>query len=585
MTPTAPPAAHAAPQRFHTLRLSLILPFVALVALLTGALGMVWYWTGSKTVSALSHELMTEMVQRTSLAVQQHVQRAGTALEVAFPAGLPAGPDIALELPALRQRLWAATSLSQEGGDYVHYGNQAGQNVGMLRLSREQAELRLKTDAAQHRTRYLLRGIAGEPVWQSTEPGLFDPRTRPWFEDARQAQQAVWTPVYIDFNARDLVVTRARRVLSPSGAFEGVVATDLFLNALQQFVARLPIAGGTRAMIIEPSGALIAASNLPVIRLDGSGRPERIQADTSGDPLLAAIYRHLQTTAGADHADSHAPLLIETEGRAIQVAFRRLGDDAGLNWTVAVAVPHNDMLAGLRRDLVLAIALGLLALGLTTAIGLRIFGGVAKDMRTLTHAVRRVGQGEIDTPIALRRKDEIGELAHNFHHMRHNLFTDPLTGVSNRSALQHILATLTRPEPAGQPPAPFALMFIDLNRFKPLNDRWGHDNGDLALQEVAQRLRSHLRASDMLARLGGDEFVAVLQGIGQDAQARATCEQLQAVIAPPLTRLQGVPEGEQVCVGASIGYALYPRDGRDAASLLKHADQDMYRHKDPGAIR
>ena len=82
-------------------------------------------------------------------------------------------------------------------------------------------------------------------------------------------------------------------------------------------------------------------------------------------------------------------------------------------------------------------------------IGTRIFGAVA-DMRSLTRAVRLVGQGEIDTPIEVQRRDEIGELA-RFHRMRHSLFTDPLTGASNRSALQHILSTLTRPLP-GQGP-------------------------------------------------------------------------------------------------------------------------------------
>ncbi len=153
-------------------------------------------------------------------------------------------------------------------------------------------------------------------------------------------------------------------------------------------------------------------------------------------------------------------------------------------WLAVVAMPQSDMLAGIRRHVVLVGALGLLALGLALAIGLRIFGGVARDMRPLTHAVRRVGQGDIDAPIHVPRNDEIGELAHNFHHMRDRLFTDALTGVNNRSALHHILSALLAP-----PAQPFALLFIDLNRFKPLNDRWGHDNGDRALAEVAQRMR------------------------------------------------------------------------------------------------
>ena len=571
------------PQKRSSLKLSLVLPFVTLIALLTGALGVLWYWTGSKTVSTLSQQLMTEMAGRIAQTIEWHLRASGTVLDAAFPADLPAGPDIARDLSELRKRLWIATSLSGEPGAYVHYGNLAGQNIGLLRRGPDLGELRLKTEAGAHRSYYRLDGALAPPRQLSTEATLFDPRTRPWFQQARAAQGSVWTPVYIDFNARDLVMTRARRVLSDSGAFEGVVATDVFLRGLQQFMAKLPLSTGGRALILEADGALIAASDMANIR-EGTGegaKPERVNAAHTGDPLVEAVYAQLRPLFQAPGLASGTSVLTDAGGKAIQIAYRRIADGAGLNWMAVVAMPHDDMLAGIRRHVVLVAALGLLALGMALALGLRIFGGVADDMRTLTHAVRRVGQGEIDTPISVRRNDEIGELARNFHAMRHDLFTDQLTGNANRSALQHILSTLTRPLPGGQEPPPFALLFIDLNRFKPLNDRWGHDNGDRALAEVASRLRSQLRASDVLARLGGDEFVAVLHGVDEDAKAQTVREHIEAALAPPLTTLHGVPESEPVTVGAAVGQALYPRDGRDAQTLLKHADEDMYRRKRP----
>ena len=561
-----------------SLKLSLILPFVALIALLTSALGMLWYWTGSKTVSSLSEQVMEEKAQRIAQMVERHIESSSAVLEAAFPTGMPVDSDIHAHLPQLTARLWMATSLHTQPNDYVYYGNVAGQGIGLKRLEPQRAELRLKTHADDRRSYYKLTGIQARPELEFTEKNLFDPRQRPWFQQARQAENSIWTPVYIDFNAADLVLTRARRVLSPAGKFAGVVATDVSLKALNDFVARMPLSPHSRAFIIEADGSLVAATGLPNIRTLADGKMERMTAATSADPLIQAVYAEIQ---GVFHSSvpNDAPrtaLLEDAQGNQIRIAYRRVVDSAGLQWMAVVAVPHKDMLAGVYRHMLLVGGLGLLALVVAVLIGTSIFGAVANDMRSLTRAVRRVGQGEIDTPIEVQRRDEIGELAHNFHRMRHSLFTDPLTGASNRSALQHILATMTR-----DTTTPFALLFVDLNRFKPLNDRWGHDNGDLALAEVALRLRNLLRPDDVVARLGGDEFVIILRGVADEAQVQAVRLKIDYALQQPLTSLQGIPEGEIVTVGASVGQALYPRDAQDGQSLLKMADQDMYSHKEP----
>lgn len=575
------PAASAptGARRYSTLRLSLILPFVALIALLTGGLGVMWYWTGTKTVSALSQQLMQEMAERIGQTVQTHLHDSGAMLQAVYPSGMTAGADIRRELPQLRTRLWAATSLSGHLGDYVHYGNVAGQNIGLLRQSPTQAQLRMKLNAQDRRVYYQLDGIAAPARPLSTESAVFDPRTRPWFKAAAEAPRDIWTPVYIDFNARDLVMTRAQRVLSPTGELQGVVATDLFLNALQRFMETLPMIAGGQAMLIEPDGAVIAISGSPNMETDADGAPRRIQAGRSGNAILEASFTALQQAFEQPAEREHTSLVVQAAGDDVQIAWQRITDAAGLNWLAIVALPHKEMLAGIRRDVVLMSALGLLVLGIALIIGLRIFGGVAKDMRTLTHAVRRVGEGDIHAPIQVRRNDEIGELAHNFQHMRHSLFTDPLTGAANRSALNHLLSTLTQESTTDGQLLPFGLLFIDLNRFKPLNDHWGHENGDLALIEVADRIRGQIRRGDLLARLGGDEFVVVARAVEDDREALAIASQLRAAITQPLRTLQGIPAGAVVSVGAAIGHALFPRDGANPTDLLKHADEAMYRDK------
>ena len=581
---TAAIAAPAAKTSWsNTLKLSLLLPYIGLIVLLTATIGGITYWAGARTVSSLTERMLQEMVNRIGQSVVHHVSGSGAVLEAAFPVGMAAPERLEDGWKELRNRLWAATTLHPGTNDYVYYGNLHGQGVGLKRLSDGSAEIRLKTDAQAHRSYYRLNQIDGEQTYLHTEKGLFDPRTRPWFQQAQSAPSHTWTSVYIDFNDHDLLVTRARRVQDARGAFQGVVATDVSLLALNRFVNELGNSVQGRAFIIEPSGELVAASGMANVRQKENGEMERISVQSINDPLIEGVYkeiRHLfHLPAGSDESSQEGRTMHmqDSQGNNLLVAYRRVLDQAGMNWVAVVAVPRAAMLSDVSSLVEMVTAAGVFALACALILGMRVFGKVADEVHQLSHAVRSVGQGAIDTPIDSRRTDELGDLARTFQGMRQELFTDRLTGVSNRSALQHVLAALTTSDATSA--QPFAVLFLDLNLFKPLNDRWGHDNGDRALTEVAQRLRQQVRAADYVARLGGDEFVVVLRGVGTLDVAQTLSAKLVAAISAPLTTLEGIPDGEIVHLGASVGIALYPTNGQDVQTLLKFADQQMYQDK------
>jgi diguanylate cyclase (GGDEF)-like protein/PAS domain S-box-containing protein len=158
------------------------------------------------------------------------------------------------------------------------------------------------------------------------------------------------------------------------------------------------------------------------------------------------------------------------------------------------------------------------------------------------------------------------------HHIAHH---DALTGLPNRLALGFLLeqamATARREERL------LAVMLIDLDRFKNINDTLGHLVGDRLLIEVAQRLKSTVRDSDLIARLGGDEFVVTLTQVAERAAMEKVAEKIQLVVSQPYEL-----DGHQLHTTPSIGISLFPRDGESVEALIRHADAAMYHAKAQG---
>lgn len=175
----------------------------------------------------------------------------------------------------------------------------------------------------------------------------------------------------------------------------------------------------------------------------------------------------------------------------------------------------------------------------------------------------RVGQFVAITNDVTRAVRDQAELAHLSAH-------DPLTGLPNRlSITQAIDGALTAADPDR-----IAVLFCDLDLFKPINDRFGHAAGDLALTIAARRIAASVKSSDLVGRLGGDEFVVLLRGVPSADAARSVADRIAAKVSEPMSI-----SGHQVCMSVSIGVVLGGTADADAAALLRRADAEMYRVK------
>lgn len=162
--------------------------------------------------------------------------------------------------------------------------------------------------------------------------------------------------------------------------------------------------------------------------------------------------------------------------------------------------------------------------------------------------------------------------------LRKSAFLDPLTGLANRLLLMDRFEVAMRH--ARRSHKKFAVVMLDLNKFKAVNDTYGHAAGDRVLVTVAQRLVSIVRESDTVARLGGDEFVLIIESINERAQLELLGQKLVDVLSQNLV----LDSGDTVAVGASVGYAWYPKDGDSLREILDVADQAMYTCKTSGLM-
>jgi diguanylate cyclase (GGDEF)-like protein len=174
----------------------------------------------------------------------------------------------------------------------------------------------------------------------------------------------------------------------------------------------------------------------------------------------------------------------------------------------------------------------------------------------------------------VRARGNEARLAHALR-VEYLAYHDGLTALPNRSLFNKLLSQAI--SQAHRYDRQLAVAFIDLDRFKQINDTLGHEAGDQLLKEVANRLKGCLRASDTVARLGGDEFVVLLTELSEDQYAATVAQKIITVIAKPFVLM-----GQDFRVTASIGISTYPKDGRDEQTLTKNADIAMYQAKEDG---
>jgi diguanylate cyclase (GGDEF)-like protein len=200
---------------------------------------------------------------------------------------------------------------------------------------------------------------------------------------------------------------------------------------------------------------------------------------------------------------------------------------------------------------------------------------LGRSDETVEWALRELETAVQGCPEESRARVALEVLRSSFTRVETSAATDPLTGLANRAWFARMLEERLLPEVA--PHSRAAVLFLDLDGFKDVNDQRGHPAGDQLLTEVARRITHCVRDHDLVARHGGDEFVVLLENIENPAVAHTVAARVVDAISAPFE-----VEGSTVTLGVSIGVAYYPEHGMSGSELLRRADHAMYRAKGQG---
>lgn len=406
-----------------------------------------------------------------------------------------------------------------------------------------------------------------------------------WWRRAREERLFVadsW-----DGDAKEHLVSAAIRVDDENGAFAGVMKLTLGLGeAIEPLKSMERSSNGGHAIytLLNKDGRVVYSTELHRSGSDFSVVHKELTAKHEGMTERGFIKtRNSEMEALISHAHSNGQ-----------------GTWKGLGWTLMIENGRGRLFAPVnlleKQILVVSALLTLLAL----IISIKISRTVSLPIKRLRDAVTSFGKGNLDERISVDSYGEIGELASAFNSMgerlkttiasldaelserkrmenlvRHMAYHDSLTGLPNRllfiDRLEQVMARGFWHKKHA------AVLFIDLDRFKSVNDSLGHSAGDELIKTVAERLKLTLRDGDTVARFGGDEFTVLLQDVAREEDVHLVHEKIFKTLEKPV-----VLRGLEVYVNVSIGVSIYPKDGENTETLLKNADLAMYCAKEKG---
>jgi signal transduction histidine kinase/DNA-binding response OmpR family regulator len=427
----------------RSVSMSMLLLFAVLPAILVAWL---LYKSNVQTVDKLSQKIIQDVMQRVQADAEVQLQTAALVLNGLIP---PAPSDAQtktarrlINQPEEFEKL--AVSLTRMAADvpYLYFGNNKGEFHGVEQLTRGgtgQMRIGIRRPGDEGRQFYSAIAPGDRSQKLDTESKNYEPRTRPWYTEAVNKRERVFTPVYLSASKKQLLITVAQPVFEDDGGVLGVFAADLYLKQLSEALQIISISAQGVAFIVDDSGNLVATSAGDPLFKEQGGKLERQGPASSANVVSREAFAHIQPLLGKLKPDSvqreRFNGTIKTSLGDTLVSMRPFAEHLGLPLTLIVAAPEADFASevqqGLERAMMLMAAVVVIGAMLAGLLAWRM----SKRIKTLMQAAQDMGRGQVPPLQSKALIVEVRELARTLHHSAEEIQSSRIAIETQKQAL------------------------------------------------------------------------------------------------------------------------------------------------------
>jgi len=429
--------------RHHSLRTILVVPFVIQVFAVVALVGWLSFSNGQRAVNELATKIRSEVTSRIGQHASEYFNTPYLFHEINSRLIANGSLDMS-DFKALQQHFWQQVQINPSI-TYLFYGGVDGRFIGVQKLEDKVVVKYRDFDTNGERRIYTLDEDGLKQQFLEDKTKKYDPRTRPWYKVSVTAGKPMWSPVYVSAHLGVLQITPTMPIYRKDGhgnpVLQGVLAANMRLSEINDFLSKLNISRHGQAFIVERNGNLIASSSddnsAAEINFDketGRYTQRRLNAIESKQAYIRYTVAYLQSHyASLDNIKARVQLSYEFQGQRQLIEVMPIKNAQGLDWLAIVLIPEPDVMAHINANTQTTVLLCIAALMLALGMGLMTSRWIIRPIIDLNNAAERLSNGHWDELVPSGRKDELGHLGDSFNRMARQL-SESFTKLEKKNA-------------------------------------------------------------------------------------------------------------------------------------------------------